>query len=177
MADAAAGDGPLPRSVAPGLRAAGPGVPPSGRSVYLQPGDVFASDRPAVVSTILGSCVSVVLWDPARSVGGANHFLLSHWPKSGEGACRFGGPAMETLLAKVLALGGDRLSLTARLFGGASLFAAPPGRVSIGEQNVGVATRFLEEARIPVLGRETGGTRGRKVVFDTASGGIWVKTL
>ena len=30
------------------------------------------------LSTTLGSCVSVCLWEPSRQIGGMNHFLLPH---------------------------------------------------------------------------------------------------
>ena len=43
------------------------------RTAYLQPGQVFASHEPATVTTILGSCVAVVLLPPAAR-------LISHSP-------------------------------------------------------------------------------------------------
>ena len=48
-------------------------------AVYLHPGQVFVSPDPAVVTTILGSCVAVCVFDPVLRVGGTNHYLLPHW--------------------------------------------------------------------------------------------------
>ena len=47
----------------------------------------------------------------------------------------------------------------------------------IGAQNVAVATRFLEEAGVPLVESEVGGTRGRRVVFSIATGNVSVKNL
>lgn len=167
----------------PSLRGVTRGERPSGpegdraASVYLYPGELLATADALVVSTVLGSCVCVCLWDRATKSGGLNHFLLPHSSRDESTALRFGGPAMEALLERVLALGCDRRNLTARVFGGASQFESSSDRVSIGDQNVAVATRFLEGAGVPIVEREVGGSRGRKIVFSIASGGVRVKTL
>src|SRR5579864_7429161 len=44
--------------------------------VYLQPGALHASAEATQVTTILGSCVAVCLWDSKLHTGGMNHFLL-----------------------------------------------------------------------------------------------------
>jgi len=50
-----------------------------GRRVHVVQGEHYVTDDPDVVlTTILGSCVAVCLWDPVRAVGGMNHFLLRH---------------------------------------------------------------------------------------------------
>ena len=131
-------------------------------SVYLYPGDWLASADPLVVSTVLGSCVAVCLWDRETQSGGLNHFVLPYASQVDGAPCRFGPSAMEVLLAKVLALGCERRNLTARMFGGASQFAPTSERVPIGAQNVAVATRFLEEAGLPLVESQVGGTRGRR---------------
>ena len=143
---------------------------------YLYPGDLLATAEARVISTVLGSCVAVCLWDARTRAGGLNHFLLPHDTRE-SGAYRFARPAMEVLLSRMHALGSETRNLTARVLGGASQFESTSERLSIGQQNVGVATRFLDDARIPVVLSDVGGTRGRKVVFDVESGNVWVKTL
>ena len=51
-------------------------------SVYLHPGQVYTAGHAALVSTILGSCVAVCLWDPLVRVAGINHYLLPNLPLS-----------------------------------------------------------------------------------------------
>ena len=146
-------------------------------SVYLYPGELIATSDPSVISTVLGSCVSVCLLDPVTKSGGANHFLLPHLTRGDGASGRFGRTAMETLFTRMLSLGCQKRNLTARMFGGASLFEGSRDRISIGQQNVQVATRFLEDEGIPILVREVGGARGRKLVFHTETGDIFVRTL
>jgi chemotaxis protein CheD len=144
---------------------------------YLYPGELVATSESRVISTVLGSCVAACLWDGTTHSGGLNHFLLPHEAGAGGSSGRFARSAMEALLAHMLALGCEARNLTARLVGGASQFEGRADRASIGEQNVGVATRFLEEAGIPVVRRDVGGARGRRLVFDVGSGDVWVRTL
>lgn len=146
-------------------------------SVYLYPGDLIVTSDPSVISTVLGSCVSVCLLDPVTRSGGANHFLLPHLTRGDGSSCRFGRTAMEMLVTRMLSLGCDKRNLTARVFGGASQFEGTRERISIGQQNVQVATRFLEDEGIPILAQEVGGARGRKLVFHTETGAVFVKTL
>jgi chemotaxis protein CheD len=175
MADAR-GRSPLGRALVADARLESPnGDRPA--SVYLYPGEWLATADALVVSTVLGSCVCVCLWDRETRSGGLNHFVLPYTSPEEGAACRFGPSAMEVLLGKVLALGCERRNLTARMFGGASQFAPAPERVSIGAQNVEVATRFLEGAGVPLVGSEVGGTRGRRIVFSIATGDVSVRTL
>ena len=157
-----------------------PNLPRNGRqvpSVYLYPGELIATSDPSVISTVLGSCVCVCLLDPVTRSGGANHFLLPHLTRGDGSSCRFGRTAMETLVGRMLSLGCQKRNLTARMFGGASQFEVSGGRISIGQQNVQVATRFLEDEGIPILVQEVGGSRGRKLSFHTETGDVFVRTL
>ena len=164
--------------VAPRRRSAGlPGSDVAGRNVYLYPGEVVASTEPRVISTILGSCVAVFMGDAVSRSGGANHFLLPRLITGDGSSPRFGSVAMRVLEEKLLALGCEKRNLRAKVFGGACQFDDPGGRVSIGQQNVLLALRILEDEGIPVVAQETGGTRGRKVIFHTDTGDVWVKQL
>ncbi len=152
--------------------------PPAGVSVYLHPGQVFASAEPATVTTVLGSCVSVCLFDPSAQLGGINHYLLPHWVGNGTSSPRFGNVAMETLFEGILALGARKGELRAKVFGGACVLGAFQRRERhLGEQNVDRALRFLLEAGVPVVAQDTGGQRGRKLVFRTGDGAAWLKAL
>ena len=88
-------------------------------------GDVFASARPACVTTLLGSCVAACLFDPESRVGGMNHFMLPDGVGGGADSARFGVHAMELLIDAILARGGDRSRLQAKIFGGSASHPAP----------------------------------------------------
>lgn len=146
-------------------------------SVYLHPGQMFASRTPTTVTTILGSCVSVCVWDPFSRIGGINHYLLPSG--SAEAPLRFGDVATHALVAELLALGAGRSGLKAKVFGGsciADVFVRR-GAGHLGEENVERALEALRADGVPVEARDTGGRRGRKLIFHTDDGSAWVKEL
>ena len=147
-------------------------------AVYLHPGQLFASAAPCSITTVLGSCVSVCLFDAERGVGGANHYLLPHAGTHTSDPLRFGAPAIEALLDRVVALGARRNKLAAKLFGGAHVLQAMSAeRFHLGAANVDVARAVLSAQRIPVHAEDVGGQRGRKLRFVTGDGTAWVREL
>ncbi|MGO9088569.1 MAG: chemotaxis protein CheD [Candidatus Sulfotelmatobacter sp.] len=155
-------------------------VPVLGRrhSVYLLPGEFHASAQPCQIKTILGSCVSICLWDVSRLAGGMNHFLLPSSREAEPASLRFADLATKALLEKLLQLGCRLPNLRAQIFGGGSIFQNKNGlAISLGEQNVAAALALMKNARIPVSEQETGGTQGRKVVFNTDDGTAWCRRI
>ena len=158
------------------------GTPPAGpplraATTYLHPGHVIAFAEPAQVTTILGSCVSICLYNPHRGVGGMNHFVLPEATAVDEHSARFAEPAFEQLLSVLRLLGAPPAGLFAKLFGGAWSMAVPAGEMSIGEKNVSAARVLLARYSIPVVGEDVGGTQARKLLFETSGGAAWVRRL
>ena len=145
---------------------------------YLQPGQLFASKGSHAVTTILGSCVAVCLWDPEVKIGGINHYLLPAYSGEGEASSRFGDISIRELLGRLSSLGCDRRRLKAKLFGGACVLAAFRERKDhLGSQNVRTARELLAAEAVPVVGDAVGGYRGRKLIFATDDGSAWLKEL
>lgn len=147
------------------------------RRAYIHAGHSFLAVVPTEISTILGSCVSVCLFDDVARLGGITHYVL---PQP-FGALRvepgkFGSLAVRALFDDLLAAGarGDRVR--AKLFGGASMLSLAAGTSrDIGAQNSTIALDILRELRVPVVVKDVGGTRGRKLVFHSDDGAAWVK--
>lgn len=144
--------------------------------VYLHPGHSVVSVEPALVTTILGSCVSVCLWDDRLRIGGITHYLLPQPISGGGDAARFGSTAIRHVIAELNRFGATRL--VAKVFGGSTMNSAlaATGR-DLGSQNVAVAVDELRTLGIPVTASDTGGTIGRKLIFQTDDGTAWVKFL
>lgn len=146
--------------------------------VYLLPGQFHASAEPCQISTILGSCVSVCLFDPTRLAGGMNHFLLPSSRKGEPESLRYADTATIALLEKLLALGCKLETLTAKIFGGSALFRGKDRySESLGAKNVAAAMQLMQNAGISIAAQETGGDHGRKVVFDTDDGVAWSRRV
>src|SRR5215831_13779550 len=154
------------------------GVPGARQRVYLLPGQLHASAEPCQITTILGSCVAVCLFDATRLAGGMNHFLLPTSSSPEADSLRFADRATVALLEKLMAMGCRLDNITAKIFGGAALFQNHGHyRQSLGAKNVAAAVHLLEDASIPIIARETGGHQGRKVVFDTEEGVAWSRRV
>ncbi|HET7434811.1 MAG TPA: chemotaxis protein CheD [Thermoanaerobaculia bacterium] len=142
-------------------------------SVYVHPGQLYTASHSALVSTVLGSCVAVCLWDPIARVGGVNHFLLP----TGKGP-RYGNEAVPALIDAMVERGAFVARMVAKVFGGACVIEHFTGsRRAIGEQNTEAALRSLAAHAIPVRVNETGGRRGRKLLFHTGTGHAYVKEI
>jgi chemotaxis protein CheD len=145
---------------------------------YLHPGQLFVSHESYAVTTILGSCVSVCLWDPLTQIGGINHFLLPMDIGEDQASLRFGNLAVRELIEEVVRVGAEQARLRAKLFGGACVLEAFRGRENhLGAKNVTIAREVLAAADIPIIGEDVGGNRGRKLIFHTDNGSAWVKQL
>jgi chemotaxis protein CheD len=144
---------------------------------YLYPSAIFASQQPHEVSTVLGSCVSICLWDTHAKFGGINHFMLPLWNGDGLPTPKFGNIALEKLLEKMLFLGCNQKKLVAKVFGGAKQLEKGKSVFNVGERNIQLAFDMLKEAGIPVVSHHVGGEKGRKLKYATHTGEVLLKLL
>ncbi|PLX94431.1 MAG: chemotaxis protein CheD [Desulfuromonas sp.] len=142
---------------------------------YLFPGALFVDPRPHLVTTVLGSCVSVCLWDSERRIGGINHYLLPFWNGEGLATPKYGNIAIEKLLKGMLELGCQKRNLIAKVFGGAALWENQPGLLRVGDRNAELARDMLSEYQIPIVGSDLLGGQGRKLIFNTETGSVLMR--
>lgn len=137
---------------------------------FLQPGFIFVSDRPHLIHTVLGSCVSVCLWDSANGFGGMNHYIYGRSLRKTGGA-RYGDLSIPYLLRLIKEAGSKIEDLKAHIIGGAE---NPELNSAVGRENVQIAEEIMNRNGIRVVSRDTGGVLGRKVIFNNATGEILV---
>jgi chemotaxis protein CheD len=147
------------------------------KGAYLHPGMIFVKREPYEVTTVLGSCVSVCLWDHKQAVGGLNHYLLPLWNGDGLPSLRYGNIAIRRLMDRMFALGCERKDLRAKIFGGASMMNVTNRLLNVGGRNILLAEHMLAEERIQVVGSDVGGAAGRKLIFNTQTGLVRLKKL
>ena len=150
---------------------------PVAETAFLHPGQVIALQGRFSVTTILGSCVAVCLFDARRRIGGMNHFLLPHQALGSHASPRFANEAMRRLVSDMCAFGARVPDLEAKVFGGACVLDAFRGTAHIGAQNARAAMTLLEGERIPVVASDLGGDRGRRLVFHTDDGSAFIRTI
>jgi chemotaxis protein CheD len=152
---------------------------PSIASRFLQPGHLVIATEPMQVTTILGSCVAVCLFDTTRHIGGMNHFMLPFASSGAASSPRFGDVAMKELYDGLRKAGARLPFLQARVFGGASMFHDLKNSVTttLGDKNVELALDFLARTAVDIVQVETGGERGRKLIYRTDEGTVCLKSI
>jgi len=152
-------------------------LPDGARMIYLHAGDLYASQQASQITTILGSCVSVCLWDRLTRVAGINHFMLPNDFGEQSQTLRYANYSMTELLRQIAELGADRRRLEAKVFGGASVLASAQSGRDLGAKNVDVARERLRQERIKITAEDVGGMHGRKLVFRTWDGSVLLKQV
>jgi chemotaxis protein CheD len=146
------------------------------REIYLVPGAFYCTVEPSLITTVLGSCVGVCLWDPVRRAGGMNHYVLPLSPED-DRTPRYGDIAIDRLVEAMARLGCRLQDVIAKLFGGANVLPYGVGYDTVGEKNVRLALDRLDHHRIVITARRTGGESGLLVKFHTESGIAMVRPI
>lgn len=146
-----------------------------GESVFIHVGQIHVDRAPGAISTVLGSCVAVCLYDPVSGIGGMNHYLLPFWNGNGLQSPKFGNIAIPKLIDAMLTHGANPKTTEAKLFGGASMRALNSDSMMIGHKNILVAREILIEYNIPIIAEDVGGQLGRKIQLNLEGGKVLMK--
>lgn len=148
----------------------------------LNIGQIIAVENPSIISTVLGSCVSVCLYSTLKRTGGMIHYALPYQldHNISEDPLRYGDQAIPILIKEM-----EKISLIpistfkAKIIGGANCLVRTTGGGfnNIGDQNIQMARDILKQYQIEVTGEHVGGEVGRKVYFYTADGRVMVSSL
>lgn len=149
-------------------------------TIYI--GGYYVSREPSVIKTILGSCISVCLFESEKKIGGMNHFML---PESKDldnindyNNTRYGIYAMEVTMNEILKLGGKKSNVTAKIFGGGNVLPGVTSNVlRVADKNITFARKFLADEGIPIISEDVGGNTPRKVFFFNTENKIMLKKL
>jgi chemotaxis protein CheD len=148
---------------------------PLSTGIFLHPGEHHFGHAPGYIKTLLGSCVSVTVWDPSRRAGGMCHALLPQRqrPHGAPLDGRFTNEAIEILLNHLRARGISAAACHIQLFGGGRMFRLPELMgLDVGQRNIEVALQVLRHLGLPLLHSEVGGTLPRRLHFDLQSGQV-----
>lgn len=134
------------------------------------------SSNPAVLRTILGSCVGVCVYDRMKKIGGLAHILLPNWVKDGVKE-KYADSAIPILVNQLLKMGCSREFMSAKIAGGASMFRFQANLAlgQIGERNVEAVRKALAERNIPIVVEDVGGSAGRVLDFFLEDGRMKIK--
>lgn len=144
-------------------------------AVKVLPGEYFVYHEDLLLTTTLGSCISVCLWERNARIGGMNHFMLPE-SQGAQDCGRYGAFAMELLINELQKKGAVRAALEAKVFGGGQVISGMTS-LNVGERNTEFVMNYLDRERIPVVSKDVLDIYPRKVGFFPASGRAMVKRL
>ena len=149
----------------------------------LQPGELFLASSPAILRTILGSCVAVTFWDRELRIGAMCHGVLPRCPVDGEDAeegPRYVDFSIRHLVRQFDRLGAQRSDLEIKVFGGADVLPvdrAAGGRPTVGALNCEAAVTVLAAEGLAIAAQDLGGGQGRRIHFHTGTGRVLLHRL
>jgi len=153
--------------------------------IYLKPGGIYISEKPALVSTLLGSCVSVTMFNPRLKTGAICHGLLPscRGKKPCEKFCHEGIRFVDCSIMRMLGWFGQngvaRGEIEVKVFGGSDMIVGGDmtSKATVGQQNISMAFHILGKEMLRIAASDVGGSRGRKIIFSTLSGEVLLKHL
>ncbi len=154
------------------------GRKPGEASVVSVPiGGLATASGTGSLRTFLGSCVGVAIYDRRLRLGGLAHVVLPDSQGNDLQPGKYADTAVPFLVDELTRLArGAELRLTARLVGGAKMFAFQTGP-TVGDRNVAALEACLATAGIPIVARDCGGSKGRHMTIEIPSGQITVESV
>jgi chemotaxis protein CheD len=157
------------------------------------------SDGTTLVTSGLGSCVGIALYDPEAGVLGLAHAMLPSVENAPSddcperertqsvataspdgGRCRDSAKYVDTavpaLLEAMEGAGARRRRIRGKLAGGSTMFEFDAQEESIGTRNVAAARRTLARLGIELVAEDVGGSHGRSLELHGPDGELHVRS-
>ena len=151
----------------------------SPRVVHVGVADLcVVASRRLLVSSALGSCMGVALYDRTHRVGGLAHIMLPSQVRTNgyHPVGKFADMAIPVMIEQMKKAGANPVRLVAKIMGGAEMFV-DTGTVSIGERNIFAVKSMLRTSGIRVVASDVGGHHARTIEFDTGTGVVTVRSV
>lgn len=147
------------------------------RKITLNIGDIVVCKEPAVLETVLGSCVSVCLYDKSLEAGGMNHFLVPYVMYGLKNPAYSGQESIKRLVEDFVSIGANPSYIKAKVFGGGRVIKGIGEDLDVGAENIKTAKEMLKKYGIPIVKELACPKFAIKIVFYTATGRVFVKKL
>ena len=154
--------------------------------VYLKPAEAHISNKPTEVTTVLGSCLSITMFNPRTRTGAICHAIFPSQKQlrtSGnlDSCFQYVDTSISWMLSQFKQRGIHDRELEIKMFGAASMFSSTgdPGKrtIAVGEKNIKAAVEVMKEYDLYIKAWNVGGGSGRKIIFHTHTGEVFQKFL
>lgn len=137
---------------------------PTSQRIRVPMAGLRIAPRPAILETLLGSCVGIAIWDERSGYGGLAHAMLSDSKGRASSPGKFVDTAVLEIKKRLLERGANPYSMRAKLAGGAIMFGAD--METVGKANYEAARHHLKKHQIKIMGEHVGGKKGRMIRFS-----------
>lgn len=156
--------------------------PPDTHEVYLPPGGFHFGKGNIRIRTILGSCVSIVMWHEKLQIGGMCHYLLPSRSKNSHKYLdgRYADDAIDLFMEKIHAANTDPGQYQVKIFGGGNMFPKHAKREKCADvpcRNVLAARELVKLHKLNLVSENLGGEGHRQIFFDVWNGEVWLRRV
>jgi chemotaxis protein CheD len=154
--------------------------------IHLKPGELLLTREPALIVTVLGSCITVTLFSVRPCCAGICHAMLSTAPfrepgREIPGRFKYLSEAIPFMAAHFRNLGIPPPAIEVKMFGGGNVTPHQPcdehSERLIGNANIHTARHLIEAESLILKATNVGGQCGRKLLFNTRTGEVRHKYL
>ena len=142
------------------------------RVIDVQTGQVRGDQGNAVLRAVaLGSCLAIVLYDPARKNGAMAHVMLPGKAPAKTGPSeqtKYAADAIDALIETMAQMGSEKNDFCVAIIGGANVLKREND--TIARDNVESNLRILEEKELNIVARRIGGHERRNAFIDLEKG-------
>ncbi len=144
----------------------------SSQRIFLKPGELNISARPTIVTTLLGSCVSITMFNSRLRIGAICHAVLPISKNSTtlQEVSKYVDSSIFYMLKVLESVGVQRLEIVVKMFGSSEIIQ---NRVtgnnfkSVGRQNIEIVKQIINTEQLNLIASNVGGEFGRKILFNT----------
>jgi chemotaxis protein CheD len=159
---------------------------PHTRTHYLKPGEVYVAKEPSIVTTVLGSCISVTMHHRPTGFSIMCHAVLpcrAHARKrddAGRDIFQYVDSSIEWMVEQFEKQGIKPGAVEVKMFGGAAMFpdaGETTSDIGVGRKNIETAQDTLKKSRMSLTAWNVGGNHGRKLIFNSATGDVLARFI
>ncbi len=153
---------------------------------FLKSGEIFFTNQPMILSTVLGSCISVTMFCMKKGLAAMNHAALPKAPAevvqslNRTEAYKYVDTSILAMIEEFDKKNVKSKDIDVKLFGGADMFSAINAKKKIGMMNIDIALKTIESEKLHLVAHNYGGNSGCKLYFLTHTGEVffrWQKNL
>lgn len=152
--------------------------------IFLEAGEGILTKKSRKITTILGSCLSITMFHRESGYAGMSHSLYPTCGKEHYGklvsdeSFKYVDCSFKKLTDYFLKKEIDISDVEIKIFGGGEVLEGNyENYESIGRQNINMIEQILTDNEINIKAADIGGKKGRKIIFDTSNGDVFLKKL